>query len=84
MHPDVMPMLAELLLSATERTQLFVTTHSAELVSELTQVPEAIVVCESGPDGSRLQRLEAARLTEWLDRYTLGDLWRMGEIGGTA
>lgn len=84
MHPDVMPILAELLLQAAERTQLFVTTHSADLVSELTHVPEAVVVCERGSEGTHLQRLEAAKLEEWLDRYTLGDLWRMGEIGGTA
>jgi predicted ATPase len=58
LHPDVMPTLAELLLQAAERTQLFVTTHSADLVSELTSVPEAVVVCERGPEGSRLQRLE--------------------------
>jgi len=84
LHPDIMPMLAELLLQGAERTQLFVTTHSSDLVSELTSVPEAIVVCDRDEDGTRLQRLEAAKLEEWLDKYTLGDLWRMGEIGGTA
>ena len=84
MHPDIMPTLAELLLQAAERTQLFVTTHSADLVSELTHVPEAVVVCERGPDGSRPRRLEADKLAEWLERYTLGDLWQMGELGGTA
>jgi predicted ATPase len=27
--------------------------------------------------------LEAARLKQWLEKYSLGELWRMGEIGGT-
>ncbi len=84
LHPDVMPTLAELLLQASERTQLIVTTHSADLVSELSHVPEAVVVCERDDEGSCMQRLDAAELKEWLDRYTLGDLWRMGEIGGNA
>ncbi|MEI7833936.1 MAG: AAA family ATPase, partial [bacterium] len=83
MHPDVMPILAELLIQASERTQLFVTTHSADLVAELSHIPEAVVVCERDAAGTRMQRLEADKLAEWLERYTLGDLWRMGEIGGT-
>ena len=45
-------------------------------------VPEAVVVAERGDDGTVLKRLEPERLTEWLERYTLGDLWAMGELGG--
>ena len=26
--------------------------------------------------------LDRPKLEEWLERYTLGELWRMGEIGG--
>jgi hypothetical protein len=29
-----------------------------------------------------LRRLEAQRLAHWLDKYRLGDLWTMGELGG--
>lgn len=83
LHPDAMPLIAELLIEASQRTQLIVTTHSEALVSALSQTPEAIIVCERDQDGTKLRRLEAGRLKEWLERYTLGDLWQMGEIGGT-
>jgi predicted ATPase len=82
LHPDILPTVAELLIDASTRTQLIVTTHSETLVSALSEVPEAVVVCERDDDGTHLRRLQPNRLTKWLEKYTLGHLWRMGEIGG--
>jgi predicted ATPase len=83
LHPDVLPALAELFMEAATRAQFIVTTHSDSLISALSEVPEAVVVCERNEDGTTLRRLEAPKLAEWLNRYKLGELWRMGEIGGT-
>lgn len=83
LHPDIMPTIAELLKVASQRTQLIVTTHSDALVSALSDMPEAIVVCEPRADGTLLRRLDRESLAEWLNRYSLGEIWRMGEIGGT-
>lgn len=83
LHPDAISTLAELLVDAASRTQLVVTTHSDSLVSALSEVPEAVVVCEREENGTSLSRLEPSRLADWLERYRLGELWRMGEIGGT-
>ena len=82
LHPDILPTVAELLRRASERTQLFVTTHSDALVSALSDTPESILVCEATPDGTTMKRLEAEPLREWLEKYSLGEIWRMGEIGG--
>ena len=83
LHPDALGNLAELLVEASQRTQLIVTTHSDILVSALSEVPEAVLVCERDETGTHLRRLEREPLAEWLERYTLGDLWLKGEIGGT-
>ena len=83
LHPDVLTTVAELLVEASQRTQLIVTTHSDALVSALTDTPESVLVFEHDETGTHLRRLEAARLKEWLEKYSLGELWRMGEIGGT-
>jgi len=83
MHPDILPTIAELLVEASQRTQLIVTTHSDVLVSALTETPEAVVVCERDEGGSRLERLDPERLRKWLEEYSLGDLWLRGQIGGT-
>ncbi len=84
MHPDIIPVIAELLINASHRTQLFVTTHSDHLVSALTDVPESVIVCNRVKSGTHLKRLEKEPLKEWLKEYTLGDLWRRGEIGGVT
>lgn len=83
MHPDVIRAIAEMLIEASQRTQLIVTTHSDLLVSALSEVPEAIVVCEHVGDSSTLRRLNAEKMKVWLERYSLGELWLKGEIGGT-
>ena len=83
MHPDVMPLLADLLRSASERTQVIVTTHSPNLVDQFTGDPDAVVVCERGFDGdTQLKRLSSEELKDWLAEYKLGEMWRKGVIGG--
>jgi predicted ATPase len=82
LHPDIIPHIADLLVDASKRTQLIVTTHSETLVSKLSDVPESIVVCERDDQGTHLRRLEPDKLRAWLDKYALGELWRMGELGG--
>ena len=81
LHPDAVALLADLLVDASERTQLLVTTHSDALVSALTNQPDAIVACERPGAGTVLRRLDPERLAAWLEDYRLGDLWRMGELG---
>lgn len=84
LHPDVIPLIAELLTSASQRTQIVVTTHSKALIDELSDDPESVVVCERTPDfGSKFERLSEADLELWLERYQLGELWQKGQIGGT-
>ncbi len=80
LHPDILPAVAEMLIEASQRTQLIVTTHSDALVSALS--PESVLICDRDDRGSHLNRLDGDRLKKWLENYSLGDLWRMGEIGG--
>jgi predicted ATPase len=83
LHPDVLPNLGKLLIEASERTQLIVTTHSTMLVDALTDSPESVVVAEKDDHGTQLTRLEPSQLAPWLEKYRLGDLWMRGDIGGT-
>ena len=83
LHPDIHSQLAALLLDASARTQLVVTTHSDTLVDALTETPEAVVVCDKVDGCTKLTRLESKKLKPWLERYRLGALWMRGDIGGT-
>ena len=71
------------MVETSQRAQLIVTTHSDILISALSEVPEAVVVCEHDEDGTHFRRLEKENLKEWLEEYSLGELWLKGEIGGT-
>ncbi len=82
LHPDILPTVADLLIEASNRMQLVVTTQSDILVDALTDTPEAILVCEKHAGSTTMKRLKKEELTEWLKKYALGELWRMGEIGG--
>lgn len=81
LHPDAVAMLADLLVAASSRTQLIVTTHADELVSALSEHANSVLVCEHR-GGTVIERLDPEKLTYWLDRYRLGEVWRIGELGG--
>ena len=84
LHPDALAIVGDALREAATRTQLIVTTHSDALVDRFTDEPESVIVCERDFDESTcFLQLSSEKLSEWLEEYTLGELWRRGEIGGT-
>ncbi|MDM8548635.1 AAA family ATPase [Desulfobacterales bacterium HSG2] len=68
LHPDILPHIAKLLTDASERTQLIVTTHSDVLVDELTEKPDAVVVCEKYNGATTMGRLDTESLRVWLKK----------------
>lgn len=82
LHPDLVPKIAGLLVEASKRTQLVVTTHSRMLIDALGDDPESVVVCEKQEGQTTMERLDGERMNIWLEKYSLGDLWSKGEIGG--
>lgn len=82
-HPDLMPRIVDLLVDASRRTQLVVTTHNDTIVDALNDRPESVVVCEKHDGQTEFKRLDKADLAHWLEKYRLGQLWVKGAIGGT-
>ena len=82
MHPDAVSLLSELFVEASSRMQLVVTTHSDALLSGLNDKVDSVLVCQNNRHGTMINRLDAKRLAFWLKDYTLGDIWRIGAIGG--
>lgn len=81
LHPQLVRLLVSVLHEASERMQIIITTHSADLISYL-QNAEDVVVVEAENGWSTLKRLEQEKLEHWLKVYSLGELWKSGEIGG--
>ncbi len=83
LHPDLLPNLGNLLIDASERTQLIVTTHSDMLIDSLSDNPESVVVVEKHDGCTELRRLENDKeLQSWIQKYNLGESWSRGLIGG--
>lgn len=80
LHPYALSVLASLLREASERRQLIVSTQSVQLVDD--QRPEDVVVVGRADGASTFERLSADSLAEWLEDYSLGELWKMNVLGG--
>jgi predicted ATPase len=80
LHPYALVVLASLLQQASEKKQIIVSTQSVELVNQLT--PEDVIVTERHDGASVFHRLDAEHLKEWLEEYSLGELWKMNVVGG--
>ena len=82
LHPDTLPAIRDLLLDASTRTQLIVTTHSTILVDSFTEHPEAILTCDKVQGATQIARLDPAQISGWLQHGSLGQLWVSGHLGG--
>ena len=82
LHPDIVFELAKLLLEASKRTQLVVTTHSTTLVDALTDHPTSVVACDKHEGQTWFKRVTPGVAEVWLNDNSLGEVWSMGGIGG--
>ena len=80
LHPELLRLLAGLLQEASMRTQLIVATHADRLIRWLK--PDEVLIADKSEGASTLTRADTLDLKQWLEEYTLDELWLMGEIGG--
>jgi predicted ATPase len=78
-HPELLRLLAELIMDASERTQIIAATHSAPLLRWLK--PEHIAVVDRDIEGSTLTRGDQLDLNRWLENCSLDELWQVNVIG---
>ena len=80
LHPELLKILAGLLQDASSRCQIIVATHSPDLIGWLD--PSEIVVLDKIDGRTRVTWAGSMDLKEWLQEYTMRDLWLMGTLGG--
>ena len=82
LHPYGETLVASMVKSVAARGhQIIVSTQSARLVDEFN--PEDIVVAEWEDNQSVFKRQSTQELKEWLEDYSLGQLWEKNILGGT-
>jgi predicted ATPase len=80
LHPAALNILAAMMQSVSAQTQIIASTQSVTLANQFGI--DDIVVVERKDEASVFRRLEAAALKDWLDEYSVGDLWEKNVIGG--
>jgi predicted ATPase len=78
LHPYALSLVAELIKLAATRTQVIISTQSPTLVDEFE--PEQVVVVKRSGAASTFERLSSADLNQWLEAYTLGELWQKNVV----
>ncbi len=80
LHPQALSLLGSMIHRAAAGRQVLIATQSADLIDYFD--PENIVVVERTEATTEFHRLSAERLADWLEEYTLGQLWRKNVLGG--
>ncbi len=80
LHPTAISVLAGLLKNASTRSQVIISTQSVNLVNEFE--PDNVIVVDREEGSSVFKTLDASKLEEWLNNYSLGDIWEKNIIGG--
>lgn len=80
LHPQSITKLAGLVKSASAKTQVIISTQSVNLVDCFE--PEDIIAVDRNEEAKQsvFMRLESDSLKNWLEEYSLGDLWQRNII----
>lgn len=80
LHPFAINLLAQMLKRAAESKQVIVSTQSVELLNCMSA--EDIVITGRENEATTLKRLDLDDLSDWLEDYSLGELWKRNVLGG--
>lgn len=80
LHPSAITLLASLMRQASIETQIIASTQSPLLLDYFA--PEDVLVANRVDSATTLTRLDSSKLEDWLEDYSLGQLWEKNELGG--
>jgi predicted ATPase len=79
LHPHALGIIAGLMRAASLKSQVIVATQSLTFLNHFE--PTEIITVESHQGASRFRRLEMDELSDWLEDYSIGELWERNVIG---
>lgn len=80
LHPAAIVILGELIQQAAQRTQVIIATQSPALIDQFAI--ENIVVVNRKDGASTFERLNENDFSQWLESYSVGELWTKNVIAG--
>jgi len=80
LHPYAMTIITSLIQRASLHTQIILATQSCTFLDYFD--PVDVIIVEQQQGASIFKRLDPEPLTQWLEAYTLSELWEKNVIGG--
>jgi predicted ATPase len=80
LHPSMLPIVAEYAIDAAQRSQVILTTHSPQFLDAFKDDIPATTVMLWEDGQTALRMLEGDLLKKWLKGFSLGRLFRSGEL----
>lgn len=80
LHPQAINMLSSLIKKASSKSQIIISTQSVGLVDNF-ELDDILVVNSSNGDSDYV-RLDGATYANWLNDYSVGEMWEMNLVGG--
>lgn len=80
LHPHALEIVAGLMRAVSLRTQVIVATQSQTFLNYFE--PSEVITVESHDAQALFRRLDSAELKEWLEDYSMGELWQRNVLGG--
>jgi predicted ATPase len=80
LHPSMFPIIAEYAAEASKRAQIIFTTHSDQFLDACSRFQPTVTVTKWQDGETVLRTIAGDELERWLKQYTLGALYRSGEL----
>ena len=84
LHPSMLPIVAEYAVDAAEHVQVILTTHSPQFLDAFEDTKPTTSVAKWVNGETILNTLKGDKLERWLNEYSLGTLYRSGELEDMA
>ena len=82
LHPFAIEVLGSLIQSASKHVQVIIATQSVSLIDRF-EADDIVVTTRTGRD-TTFRRLSGTELKDWLETYTISELWEKNVVGGEA
>ncbi len=81
LHPFAVQKLAAMIKSVSTKAQIIVSTQSVNLLDQFSA--DDVIVVERLDNQTIFKRQNESSLADWLEEYSIGELWGKNVLGGT-
>lgn len=82
LHPSAISILTGMVKTVSQHCQILLATQSTRLIDEFEANDIVIVERDEKERCSTYKKLDESKLSEWLEQYSMSELWEKNIIGG--